>query len=72
MLNPQNLAPGNEQHEMFHAPGRMGKPVPERCQYDYRNPDGELFSCVAVSLDAARAKRDEWLLANDARQGGEG
>jgi hypothetical protein len=36
MLDPKNLASGEEQHEIFNAPGRMGKPGPERCQYDYR------------------------------------
>lgn len=29
-------------------------------QYDYRTPDGRLFSCVARSLDAARIQRDKW------------
>ena len=80
MLNPQNLASGHEQHEMFHAPGRMGKPGPERCQYDYRHFDKELFSCVAASLKVARERRREWLktrftvMTNDeyiqAREGG--
>lgn len=31
------------------------------CQYDYRHTNGELFSCTAPSLEAARAKRDAWL-----------
>ena len=66
MLNPQTLAPGHEQHEMFHAPGRMGKPGPERWQYDYRHSDGVLFSCVAVSLEAAREKREAWLAGRSA------
>jgi hypothetical protein len=61
MLNPQTLAPGKEQHEMFATPGRMGKPGKERCQYDYRHRDGELFSCVAASPGEAREKRNEWL-----------
>lgn len=30
-------------------------------QYDYRDTDGELFSCVADTLEEAREKRDEWL-----------
>jgi hypothetical protein len=63
MLDPNNITPGQEQYEMFNAPGRAGKPGPERCQYDYRHTDGEFFSCVAVSLEAARAKKDEWLKA---------
>ena len=31
------------------------------CQYDYRHTDGELFSCVAPTLEECRAKRDTWL-----------
>jgi hypothetical protein len=67
MLDPKNLTPGHEQHETFTAPGRMGKPGPERCQYDYRRHDGELFSCVAASLEAAREKREDWLTRRTAR-----
>lgn len=54
-LNPKNLGNGQEQYEFFSA---MGKP---RVQYDYRDCEGELFSCVAKSLDEARARRDAWV-----------
>lgn len=30
-------------------------------QYDYRHRDGDLFSCVAPDMEAARARRDDWL-----------
>lgn len=30
-------------------------------QYDYRHTDGELFSCVAKTLEECRTKRDKWL-----------
>jgi hypothetical protein len=30
-------------------------------QYDYRAPDGKLFSCVAPSLEIARIRRDRWM-----------
>jgi hypothetical protein len=30
-------------------------------QYDYRHTDGELFSCVASSLEKCRIKRNTWL-----------
>ena len=53
--------PGQEQYEYFNTLKRPGKPAQKRCQYDYRDTDGELFSCVAPSLEAARARRDEWL-----------
>jgi len=29
-------------------------------QYDYRDFDGELFSCIANSIEDARKRRDEW------------
>lgn len=60
-LNPQSLGNGREQYEYFSGPKRTGKPAPKRCQYDYRHTDGELFSCVAPTLDEARARRDAWL-----------
>jgi hypothetical protein len=48
---------GQEQYETFYSSIMGGK----RVQYDYRRPDGKLFSCIAKSLDEARAKRDAWL-----------
>lgn len=30
-------------------------------QYDYCDADGELFSCVALTLEECRAKREIWL-----------
>lgn len=62
-LNPQNIGPGQEQHEMYTVPALMSrdrKPH-KRCQYDYRHTDGKLFSCTAPTLEDARALRDEWL-----------
>lgn len=46
---------GTEQHEVF---TRAGKKF---VQYDYRKATGELFSCVAATLKAARTTRDTWL-----------
>jgi hypothetical protein len=35
-------------------------------QYDYRyQKDGELFSCVAPTLEACREKRDKWIQAKN-------
>jgi len=62
-LSPQNLKNGQEQHEYYRAPKRMGKPGPKLCQYDYRYHDGELFSCVAPTLEEARKRRDVWVQA---------
>lgn len=57
MLNPKNLQPGNEQHEKYTC--RVTKK--RRVQYDYRDTDGTLFSCVGASLDACRKARDGWV-----------
>jgi hypothetical protein len=57
-LNPQNLSNGQEQFESYPHPFRRGKML---CQFDYRDQDGELFSCVAPDLGRAMGKRDEWL-----------
>ena len=40
-------------------------------QYDYRTPEGKLFSCVAQSLTVARARRDAWLKERAAKAKGE-
>jgi hypothetical protein len=32
-----------------------------RVQYDYRTLDGHLFSCIAKTLEDARARRDAWI-----------
>ena len=37
-----------------------------RVQYDYRTPEGKLFSCVADDLDQARIKREVWLRKQEA------
>ena len=50
---------GQEQYEYFTF-GR-GRSRKRRCQYDYRDTDGELFSCVTPTLEEARTRRDAWL-----------
>ncbi len=56
MLNPNNLAPGQEQYESFRS-----SITKKTCiQYDYRNEAGKLFSCVKSTLEKCRAARDEW------------
>lgn len=54
--------PGEEQWEEFFDRG-LGRSL---VQYDYRTPEGRLFSCIAPSLERARAKRDKWLERNSA------
>ena len=50
---------GKEQYEWYTY--RSGRKVRKMVQYDYRHTDGELFSCVAPSLEDARKRRDAWL-----------
>lgn len=66
-LNPQAIATCQEQYEFFEVEhlARRGKDA-TRVQYDYRHTDGKLFSCVAKTLEDARAKRDQWLAKNAA------
>lgn len=49
-------ANGTERYE-FYKDFKKRKMV----QYDYRHTDGELFSCCAPTLEAARERRDKWL-----------
>lgn len=55
--------PGCENYESFTH--RIGRQTLRLVQYDYRTPDGELFSCVAPSLANARALRDNWLKSRE-------
>lgn len=51
---------GREQYEEFQS--GIGRKKRTLVQYDYREKtSGELFSCVATSLDKCREKRDNWL-----------
>jgi hypothetical protein len=51
---------GEERYEEFEVRiGRVERRT--RVQYDYRTPDGKLFSTVAASLEDARTQRDAWL-----------
>ena len=56
-------APGQEQYETYYSPTLHATCI----QYDYRTPQGQLFSCAAPTLEAARARRDAWLLAKAKR-----
>jgi len=51
---------GEERFEYFTS-GR-GRKAKQKVQYDFRNYNGELFSCIANTLEEARHKRDETLL----------
>lgn len=51
---------GEERYEYFTVTLARGRRK-RLCQYDYRAEEGELFTCVAETLDKCRQKRDEWL-----------
>ena len=51
---------GEERHEYF-ALSIALRGKKRLCQYDYRDTDGELFSCVAPTLEECSTKRDIWL-----------
>ncbi|WP_304721991.1 DUF3873 family protein [uncultured Alistipes sp.] len=60
-VNGVSVCPtGEERHEYF-TPAFARRTKMRFCQYDYRHTDGELFSCVAPTLEECRRKRDEWL-----------
>jgi hypothetical protein len=37
-------------------------------QYDYRHPDGELFSTLRETLDECRTERDKWVQAKNRKR----
>ena len=53
--------PGQEQYQKFTGKEGGGFRSKPYVQYDYRHPDGELFSCVKPTLESCRAARDAWL-----------
>ena len=58
-------AEGQEQCGYFDV--RVGRATRHMVQYDYRTPDGRLFSCVASNVTDARKRRDAWLSEEVAR-----
>ena len=49
------VARGHEHADQFQLSGRTF------VQYDFRDHDGELFSCVSPTVEIARGRRDRWL-----------
>lgn len=53
---------GRENYTTFkHNDKRLAKKFGTMFQYDYRTEQGELFSCVAKTLEECRRRRDNWL-----------
>jgi len=56
ILRANNCGFNEEQHAYYTPYG-----CATRCQYDYRDHDGELFSTVKDTLKACQDARDRWL-----------
>ena len=54
-----SLERGSESHGFFFS--KEGRRIFIYTQYHYRHTDGRPFSCVAPTVEKARAKRDQWL-----------
>ena len=57
---------GTEKYEKFQS--GFGRRKRILVQYDYRHTDGELFSCVKLTLNECRAARDKWLTAKKGKE----
>ena len=54
---------GEERFEYFTS--GKGRKTKQKVQYDFRNYNGELFSCIANTLEEARQKRNEILFKGE-------
>lgn len=59
-------AAGQENHTTYNT--KIGRKSVKRMQYDYRTPEGELFSCIGTNLEDCRRKRDEWISKNNLKR----
>ena len=53
--------PGQEQYEEYKVRRGFRGHGQTRISYDYRDLEGELFSCDCPTLTECRTKRDAWL-----------
>lgn len=60
----QCVIAGDERFHTFRT-SRHGE-LNEYWHYDYRAPNGELFSTIADTLEECRARRNSWLAEHDA------
>jgi hypothetical protein len=51
---------GKDQERYEYFKMGYGKKAKKMVQYDYRNQEGELFSCVAPTLEKARQKKENY------------
>lgn len=60
-INGVSVCPTEEERHEYFTLSLSLRRKKRLCQYDYRTADGELFSCVAPTLEECRRRRDEWL-----------
>ena len=60
-INGVSVCPTEEERHEYVTPAFASRAKKRFCQYAYRHTNGELFSCVAPTLEECRRKRDEWL-----------
>lgn len=60
-VNGVSVCPTGEERYEYFTPAFARRTKKRFCQYDYRHMNGELFSCVASTLEECRRRRDEWL-----------
>jgi hypothetical protein len=51
------INPGSESYEHYYSEMQHRFMI----EYSFCAADGELFFCIAPSLEAARGKRDQWM-----------
>lgn len=57
-INGCSTCPKGQEHYQEYYSAILRKDL---IQYDYRTPEGELFSCIAPTVEIARKRRDNWL-----------
>ena len=60
-VNGVSVCPTGEERYEYFTPAFARRTKKRFCQYDYRHTDGELFSCVAPTLEECRRRLNEWL-----------
>lgn len=59
-MNSISVCPRGEERYEYFTPAFAQRTGKRYCRYDYRTESGELFSCVAPTLEKCRRRRDEW------------
>ena len=60
-VNGVGVCPSGYQRHLYFTLSLSLRRKKRLYQYDYRHTDGELFSCIAPTLEECRNERDKWL-----------